>query len=317
MMKPAPHINEAKRKEVEDVKRLLKEYTVLGVVNLQNLPAFNYMKIKYSLRGKIVLKYTKKRFMKIAFDESTDTKLTLLKNYLVGIPALLFTNEDPFRLAQVLKKSKSNAPAKPGDIAPVDIIIPAGPTEFTPGPMIGELGALGIKTQVMEGKIHIKLDKLLVKAGEVITEKNATLMGKLKMEPMSIGFNLVVTYQNGELLEGQVLQVDVEDYENNVSLAVGESMNLALFIGYVSKDTIEQLIMKATREKESLLHHSSFLKQLEHISKEHHEKKEHIPVTEAHKDIGYVGIGDINQDMIKKAGDFLKELTDKKIRGEL
>ena len=46
-----------------------------------------------------------------------------------------------------LEKSKSNAPAKPGQTAPSDLVLPAGETPFTPGPMIGELGQLGIKTE--------------------------------------------------------------------------------------------------------------------------------------------------------------------------
>src|SRR3989344_3224525 len=151
MIKPKAHITEKKRNEVEDIKKLIMEYNVIGIVNLANLPAFIYMKILHSLRGKIKLKYTKKRFMKIAFDETQDKNLQVLKEKLVGIPALIFTNEEPFKLAQILKKSKNNAPAKIGDIAPIDIIIPAGSTDFPPGPIIGELGALGIKTQVMNG----------------------------------------------------------------------------------------------------------------------------------------------------------------------
>ena len=344
MNKPQVRVKQEKRNEVEGIKRYLKEYKVMGIVDLTSLPAFNYMKIRYLLKDKLKLKYAKKRLMKIAFDETNDERLKSLKERLVGIPALIFTNEEPFRLAQILKKSKSNILAKPGDIAPVDIIVPAGPTEFTPGPMIGELGALGIKTQVEGGKVTIKADKLLVKAGEIINEKNAALMAKLKIEPMQIGLNLVMTYQNGEVLDGTVLNIDLEEYENNLKLAAGESMALAMYLGYISKETVNLLIVKAYREGRALAEKSKFMEkitglntkndkpkaqeqaqsksditEMENFNKEDNEIPEDIEneIKEEKKTNETRGITDINEDDIKKAQDVLKDLTNKKIRGEL
>jgi len=210
------------------------------------------MKIKFQLQGKVVLKYSKKRLMKIAFSESEDKTIQELGEKLEGIPALIFTNEDPFKLFQILKQSKSPAAAKPGDKAPKDIIIPAGPTDFTPGPMIGELGQLGIKTSVEGGKVVIKEDKLLVKEGEEVVAKNAELMAKLSIEPMEIGLNLVLTYGNNEILVRSVLDIDTDLYFDNIKLAAGESINLAIFAEYITKDTVELLIKKAAMEEIAL-----------------------------------------------------------------
>ena len=55
-MKPVVHVTEVKRKEVEDVKRLIKQYAVLGIVNLEKLPAANLMKIRKGLTNVIFLK---------------------------------------------------------------------------------------------------------------------------------------------------------------------------------------------------------------------------------------------------------------------
>lgn len=258
MAKMEPHVTEIKRNEVENIKDLMREYKIMGIVNLENLPASNYMKIKYGIKDKVKLKYTKKRLMKIAFDESGSEKLKHLKERLIGIPALIFTNEEPFKLSNILKKSKTNAPAKIGDTAPLDIVIPAGPTDFTPGPMIGELGAMGIKTKVENGKLTILFDKLLVKIGEKINEKNAALMTKLNIQPMKIGLNLVLTYENGEVMEGSVLDINIEDYENDIKMAVGDSMALAIYIAYLTKETIRLLIGKASLEANSLKSMSKF-----------------------------------------------------------
>ena len=352
MTKPEPHVTDVKRKEVEDIKNLAEKYKVMGVVNLENLPAFDYMKIKNSLRNRVKIKYTKKRLMKIAFDENEGLKL--LKDRLIGIPVLIFTNEEPFKLAQVLKKSETNAPAKAGDVAPVDIIIQAGPTEFTPGPMIGELGALGIKTKVEGGKVNIVSDKLLVKAGEVINRKNAGLMSKLKLDPMKIGMNLVLTYQDGEILEGAVLNIYVEDYVENIKKATVDGIALAMYLGYVTKETAGPLIAKASLEVNALANKINFFELIDKISNEkekieeeyHLGKEANEKINDEEKEVesgedlnkGEVnakdlsihekkedfrgidkvsGISDIDEEDMKKAKEYLDKLTSKKLRGEI
>ena len=41
-----PHVTEAKKKEVEEVKKLFNEYPVAGIVNLENLPTLQLQRIK-------------------------------------------------------------------------------------------------------------------------------------------------------------------------------------------------------------------------------------------------------------------------------
>jgi len=334
-------VSEKKKKEVEEIKRLIKEFKVIGIVNLEKLPAFNLMKIKSQLKGRILLKYSKKRLIKIAFDESNDQSIKSLKDKLVGIPALIFTNEDPFKLFQLLKKSKSQAPAKAGDLAPREIIIPAGPTEFTPGPMIGELGQMGIKTAVEGGKIVIKLDKLLVKEGEIINAKNAELMSKLKIEPMEIGLNLVLTYGNNEILVRSVLDIDIDKYFEDIKSATGEGLSLAIQIGYTTNETIELLIKKAAIEslgvsgkldlsqikeesktenriikEESKTNETKEVKKTV-LEKELEEKARFTEETKEEVAIEQKDTTEITKEQMKQAEEILKNLTDKKIRGEI
>jgi large subunit ribosomal protein L10 len=245
-----PHITEDKRKEVEDVKRLFKEYSVSGVVNLEGLPTLMLQRIKKGLSDKIDLKITKKRFMKIAIDELGNEvkEVKQLKEKLVGIPALFFTNEDPFLIYKQIDKNKASAAAKPGQKAPNDLNIAEGETPFTPGPMIGELGMLGIKTEVKNGKVHVKDEKVLVTEGEEISEKVANLLAKLGVEPMKVGLNLTCTLQNGELLDKSVLSIDEEEYLNNIKTAHTESFALAMHLGIINSETVKPLISKAQRE---------------------------------------------------------------------
>ena len=108
-----------------------------------------------------------------------------LKDHLNGMPSLMFTKENPFRLAANLMKSKSKAPAKAGQVAPSDIVVEAGPTGFAPGPVIGELGQLGIKTSVENGKVAIKENKVLVKKGEKIAQIILTRYEEAKIQEVN------------------------------------------------------------------------------------------------------------------------------------
>ena len=318
-------VPEWKRREVEDIKYLINEYKVLAIINLEKLPAFNLMKIKKQIKGKLILKYAKKRLIKRAFD---DENLAQLKDTLVGIPALIFTNEDPFKLFQLLKKNRTPVSAKAGDISPKDIIIPAGPTNFTPGPMIGELGALGLKTAVESGKIVIKADKLLVQKGEKITAKQAELMTKLGIEPMDTGINIVLTYQNGEILESNILNIDTDAIFENLKIAATNSISLAISINYITKETLDILIRKGQQEalilEKEYKKHKNTEPQNENIQNIKMEtitnQKIEIPtsdieIDEAKEDINaktYDQSG-ISNKTVKKAQDILKDLTSKKL----
>jgi len=243
-----------KKNKVEEIKKLLTEYPVIGIVDLTNLPSAQFQKIRHSLRDSVLIKMTRARLVKIAIDQLKDKKKNIeeLNKIMTGMSALLLTKTDAFKLSMSLSKSKSKAPAKPGQKAPNNIVIPAGPTPFAPGPVMGELGQLGIKTSVVDGKITVKEDKLLVKTDEIISDKVASLLSKLKIEPMEIGINLLAVYDSGLIYGRDVLSIDEKAYLNNLILAYNESLNLSMFISYPTKENINLLIRKAYIDAKSL-----------------------------------------------------------------
>ena len=118
------HVAEYKKKIVKELTDLINSYSVVGVVDMENLPTAQLQKMREQLRDKVAIRMTKRRFMNIALEKLKDSKKGIeeMKNYLTGMPALLFTKDEPFKLAKTLKKSMSTAPAKPGQVAPKDII---------------------------------------------------------------------------------------------------------------------------------------------------------------------------------------------------
>ncbi len=248
----------ANRKEkehaVEDIAELLVEYPIVGVVNMMNLPTKQLQKMRADLRKTVVLKMIKRRLIKRAIEKIKVKKpgIEKIEGQLKGMPALLFTRDNPFALYKVLQKNKSNASAKAGQVAPKDITVKAGITSFAPGPIIGELGAFGIKAGIEGGKVAIKADTVVVEEGEVINDKLAGILTRLGIEPMEIGLSLTAVYENGNIFTSKVLAIDEEAYKQNMTQAALRALNLAVEIAYPTKETTVLLIQKAFRQVKGL-----------------------------------------------------------------
>ncbi len=259
--KGAEKIAEWKIKEVNEIVKTIKQWPVIGLLNMESLPALQLLRMKHNLHDSVKIRMVRKESLIRALDKlGSDLKNgDQIKERIRGMPALIFTKESPFKLYKILKKSKSKAPAKAGQVAPNDLIIKAGPTSFDPGPIIGELGRVGLKTKVEGGKIHIANDKVLVKEGEVINEGAADVLAKLGIEPMEIGLNLILAYENGEILGKDVLDVDEAVYLQNIQNAYSRAFSLAIGVGYVMPENVIILLSKGRREALALVDEADIL----------------------------------------------------------
>jgi large subunit ribosomal protein L10 len=248
------HVAAYKKKTVADFVALIKKYSVIAVVNMENMPAAQLQKMRKLIRSTVVLRMSKKRLFNLALDLAKESKKGIenLKPFLGGMPALMFTNDNPFKLYKIIDQNKSEAPAKAGQIAPKDLIVPAGPTSFAPGPIISELSQVGIKAGIEAGKVVIKQDCTIVHHGEKITQKQADMLTRLGIRPMEIGLDLVAAFENGAIYKKDVLSVDEAQVIGQMSQAAKWSMNLAIDIGYTTKDTIEVFIGKAWQESKAI-----------------------------------------------------------------
>jgi large subunit ribosomal protein L10 len=246
------HVSSTKKDVVSEFTKLIDKYKYVGAVNMENLPARTMLKMREQLRGSVLIKMSKRRLLKVALEKSKKPGMDKLIPHLVGMPALIFTEESPFRLFKTLKKNKSNAAIKGGQRTPRDIIVPAGPTSFAPGPVIGELGAVGIKSGVEGGKVAIKQDSKVASEGDVVSAALAGLLTRLGIEPMEIGLDLTAVYEDGEILTKSVLDIDEGKYIMDITNCAKEAFNLAINSAYVSKDTIIVLVQKAYTESRNL-----------------------------------------------------------------
>lgn len=239
------HVSDEKKQVVKEFTKLIETYPIVAAVDVENLPAKQLMNMRSNLRGKAELKMTKRRLMNIALENAKKENVIALKEHLKGMPALLFSKENPFSLFKILKKSKSPAPIKAGQRTPKDIVIKAGPTSFAPGPIIGELGAFGIKAGIDGGKVAVKEDKVVAKEGDVINAKLAAILQRLEIQPMEIGLNLTAVYENGAILTKNVLDIDEDAFIKSLQDAFTDSLKLSMSIGLPLKENIEMMLQNA------------------------------------------------------------------------
>ena len=247
-----PHISEAKTKIVNEFVELINKYPVVAIVDVENLPAKQLMQMRASLRGKAHLQMTKQRLIKIALEKSDKKNVVELKKHLRGMPAMLFSEENPFSLFKILKKSKSSAPIKAGQVTPKDILVKAGGTGFAPGPIIGELGSFGIKAGIDAGKVAIKEDKIVAKEGDVINAKLAGILQRLEIHPMEIGLNVTAAYENEQILTKDVLDIDEVAFLESIKQAYADAFKLSIAKTIPTKDNIAMLIQKAHTDSTAL-----------------------------------------------------------------
>ena len=245
------HLPAWKKEEVEDIKKNAKAYKLIGLVDMYGIPAQQVQQIRRNLRGKAVIKVTRNTLIEHAFNE-IGGEIKKLSKYISGHSAIIFTNDNPFKLYKQLEKTKTKMAAKSGEKAPEDIVVASGPTSFKPGPIVGELQQAGIPAAIEGGKVRIKETKTVVKKGGVISAKLATILVKLDIKPMDVGVLLQAAFHDGSIYEPSVLAVDETVILGQIALAGRQALALSLEAAIPTKDTAPALLTKAVRDARGL-----------------------------------------------------------------
>jgi large subunit ribosomal protein L10 len=252
------HVSLSKKQEVKTLKKLIESYPVVGLVDVEGIKARQLQMIRQDMRGEALIRASKNTLLAIALKKSKK-KLANLASCLSGGASLICSNMDPFRLNILLEKSRTPAPAKPGDVAPEDIVISAGDTGFPPGPLVGELQRAGVPARIERGSIIVQKDHVFVKAGETISEKQAEILGKLGMEPMTAGLELLGACDDGQFFDPTVLHIDLEHLKSQLACAYQNALNLGVEACIITEDTIAHLIRRAVRHSTSLALHACII----------------------------------------------------------
>jgi len=239
------------KKEIyQDVTELLKKYSVVAVADLQKVRSSQIQEIRKKLRGKADLIVAKNTILRKASEKMAAEKKGIDKfaDSLTGSKVLIFTQMNPFELIIFLNKNKVRVPAKGGDIATSDIMIPGGNTGLQPGPVISEFNEAKVQTRIEGGSIFVAKDTVVVEKGEVIPVKTASLLSKLGMKPMEAGLSLSYAYDNGSVLGPNDLVFDLDQMKSDFSSAARLALGVAVEAGIMVPETAPMIISKAYRQ---------------------------------------------------------------------
>ncbi len=244
------HVAEWKYGEVKELTDLIANNKVIGIVNISGIPAPQMQHMRKNFHGKASMRSSKNTLIKIALDgaEKKVKGVSDLKELLEGQTAIIATDMNPFKLFGQIKQSRTMAPARGGETAEHDIEVKKGDTPFKPGPIVGDLQKAGIPAAIQGGKVVIKKSKVLVKAGEKIPKNVAQMLTRLEIYPIELGMDLKAVYEDGNIFKPDILDIDIDEFVGKIKTASGNSFALALELGWITKDTIQPLLMKAYRD---------------------------------------------------------------------
>lgn len=246
-------VSEEKLRVVKELSEQIKHARTILIASCRGLPSAQFHDLKKKLRGTAAIVFLKKRAIIRAMDMTEKGALQELKKYLTDSIALLISDKDAFELSGMLTDNQIPTKAKAGDIAPEDIEIQPGPTDLVPGPAISELSGVGLKVAVKEGKLEIIKGAIVAKQGEAIKPNVASVLGKLGVSPMKVGFIPVAAYDaKDEKVYGSI-RIDKEGTLDALREAITKSLAFAVSRGYVTKETIGRLISKAALQEKALV----------------------------------------------------------------
>jgi len=243
-----------KKEDLEHIINLMTSNPVIGIANITGIPAAQMQSMKKKLRNKISVKVVKNTLLLMALEETAKKKRNIekLKDSVNGQTAVIATNINPFKLYKEMDATKTKMPAKGGEVAPEDIMIKSGETEFKPGPIVGELQKAGIPAAIEKGKVVIKQDKTVVKVGEKIPREVAVMLTRLGIFPLTAGFDLVAVYENEMIFKSDMLAIDETKTRNDIMKIGGQAFALAMHLSYVTLFTVKPLVTKAHSQALSL-----------------------------------------------------------------
>lgn len=236
----------------QQIQEIPKKYNVIALVRMEKVRSSQLLPLRKKFKGEVEIISIKDKVAQKALAGVKIPGIEKLAEKLVGQCVLMFTNMSPFKLNILLGKNKIMMAARGGDIASKEVIIKAGNTGITPGPILTDFKEAGVATKIDQGTIWITKDSTAAKKGDVISAKLSTLLSKLDVKPVEAGISLDSAVAEGIIYAKDEMVIDVEKYRNAFTQAHQEALALSIKIGYITKENIILLLAKAAQEARSV-----------------------------------------------------------------
>lgn len=243
----------------QQIQELPKKYNVVALVRMEKVRSSQLLPLRKKFKGQVEIVSIKDKVAQKALAEVKIPAIEKMVDKLVGQCVLMFTNMSPFKLNILLGKNKIMMAARGGDIASKDVIIKAGNTGITPGPILTDFKEAGVTTKIDQGTVWITKDSTAAKKGDVISAKLATLLSKLDVKPVEAGISLDSAVAEGTIYAKDEMVIDVEKYRSAFAQAYQEALALSIEIGYISKENVALLLAKAAQGARSVAVEAGYL----------------------------------------------------------
>lgn len=239
-----------KEAQVKKLSQWIGQKPVVAAVDIRALPDKLLQAARKKLRGKADIIVAKNSVIKKALEGSK--KASSLSSEITSPTALVLSDMTPYALFSFFKKNKSNVAAKPGQIAPFDIVVHEGETDLPPGPALSELKSAGINAQIKGGKIVVAKDSVVAKNGVKISDAVCKALSKLNVFPFEAKLNMIAAVEDGKVYRAGVLDIDETQLFADLQNCLAQSFNVSYNCSYPTSQNIDVLLREAYSQSRNL-----------------------------------------------------------------
>jgi len=237
----------------EKLNAALDEYKNILIIGVDFVGSKQMQQVRKTLRGKGIVLMGKNTMIRKVLRERAekDEALAGLLPYVRGNIGFIFTNGDLNGLRSIVTSNKVPAGAKTGVVAPIDVIIPPGPTGLDPG-QTSFFQTLNIGTKIVKGAIEMTSSSKVCTKGEKISASAVALLSKLNIRPFQYGITVDTVYENGSAYSVKVLDLTDADLVQMFAGAAGRLAAVSFALGYINQATLPHSFGRAFKTIVSL-----------------------------------------------------------------
>jgi len=238
------------KKEVYFIRleKLLDTYSKCFVVLVDNVGSQQMQRTRFEMRGTAEVLMGKntliRKVINSYIEKHPNHPYANLLPKVAGNVGFVFTNADLGKVRGFILKNRVPAPARIGALAPVNVVIPAGPTGCDPG-QTNFFQVLQIPTKIVKGQIEITNPVNLIKIGDKVGQSEAALLSKLNIRPFSYGLSIDCVYDSGSIFPVSILDISRDDILSKFTFALNAVAAISLQVGYPTQASIPHSIANA------------------------------------------------------------------------
>jgi len=228
------------------LEKAFQEYKNILIISVDFVGSKQMQDVRLAIRGKGEIIMGKNTIIRKVIRDNGDKNPSLLNllPMIKGNMGFIFSNGDLAAMRKQVMEFKMPAAAKAGVLAPVNVVIPPGPTGLDPG-QTSFFQTLNVATKIVKGTIEITGEVRLCFQGEKVTASAVALLSKLGMKPFEYGIKVNTIYENGDVYDAAVLDLNQDDLVTKFAGAVARVAAISYEIGEINATTVPHGIGKA------------------------------------------------------------------------